>query len=264
MTPLHTQAAVLLAVLPAITALVPSGGASIQHIQSVRNNNHLRKIGNTKLSLGIDPTDIIVAHAAASHYDHTSTFDFLTSSMTLAKASSVVPPNSSQSLAPLTETIQTGQNMIDTITIPDMPQMPGGVPRTGNAFLSDSFRELYNGSLKTTPNSGWNSALQLNDDGTTTLVVPARELDVVARYADLLNRIPLAAAVYALVDFFLINAEEDFAIAELLLDEDEEVEALMAVERKVMMQRFVGLFMVVAVTVGWSFLSYHPVPFNEL
>lgn len=261
MTPLHTQAAVLLAVLPAITALVPSG-ASIQHIQSVRNNNHLRKIGNTKLSLGIDPTDI--AHAAASHYDHTSTFDFLTSSMTLAKAtSSVVPPNSSQSLAPLTETIQTGlDNMIDTI--PDMPQMPGGVPRTGNAFLSDSFRELYNGSLKTTPNSGWNSALQLNPDGTTTLVVPARELDVVARYADLLNRIPLAAAVYALVDFFLINAEEDFAIAELLLDEDEEVEALMAVERKVMMQRFVGLFMVVAVTVGWSFLSYHPVPFNEL
>lgn len=251
MTPLHTQAAVLLAVLPAITALVPSG-VSIQQIQSVRNNNHLRKIGDTKLSLGIDPTDI--AHAAASH-DHTSTFDFLTS-MTLAKATSVVPPNS-QSLAPLTETIQTGQNMIDTI--PDMPQMPGGVPRTGNAFLSDSFRELYNGSLKTTPNSGWNSALQ--PDG--TLVVPARELDVVARYADLLNRIPLAAAVYALVDFFLINAEEDFAIAELL-DEDEEVEALMAVERKVMMQRFVGLFMVVAVTVGWSFLSYHPVPFNEL
>lgn len=95
------------------------------------------------------------------------------------------------------------------------------------------------------------------------LVVPARELDVVARYADLLNRIPLAATVYALIDFFLINAEEDLAISELL-DEEEEVTAIMDVEKSVLMQRFVGLFMVVIVTVSWSFMTYHPVPFSEL
>eukprot|EP00581_Thalassiosira_minuscula_P030626 CAMPEP_0183781728 /NCGR_PEP_ID=MMETSP0739-20130205/59372_1 /TAXON_ID=385413 /ORGANISM="Thalassiosira miniscula, Strain CCMP1093" /LENGTH=149 /DNA_ID=CAMNT_0026024993 /DNA_START=406 /DNA_END=855 /DNA_ORIENTATION=- len=146
-------------------------------------------------------------------------------------------------------------NMIESI--PDMPTMPGGAPRSGNPFLAESFRELYNGSLKSNPQTSWT----VNADG--GVVIPARELDVIGRYADLLSRIPLAAAVYALVDFFLINAEEDLAIAELL-DDDEEVEAIMEVENRVVMQRFAGLFMVVFVTVAWSFLSYHPVPFSEL
>ena len=106
------------------------------------------------------------------------------------------------------------------------------------------------------------------------MVIPSRELDVVARYADLLSRIPPMAAAYALFDFFVVNAEEDLAIAELLAGDDDdddddendeaEVEAIMAVENQVVMQRFMGLFAIVIVTVMWSLLSYHPVPFNEL
>ena len=266
MTPLlHCQALMAAAtilllvvvVFPTASALVPQ--LSIRQIQSARNNN-VRKIAraSTQLSLGIDPSDI-AQHAQLVHHhasDPSSTLDFL-SSFTLAKAS--VLPN--QSLSPLSETIKSavegsqGPNMLEVI--PDMPSMPGGVPRTGNAFLSGSFHDLYSAPiLQTTPQN-----YNVQSDG--MLVVPARELDVVARYADLLNRIPLAATVYALIDFFLINAEEDLAISELL-DEEEEVMAIMDVEKSVLMQRFVGLFMVVIVTVSWSFMTYHPVPFSEL
>lgn len=260
MTPLHCQATatILLLALPAVSALVPS--LSIRQIQSVRNINS-RKIAraSTQLSLGIDPTDI-AQHAHLLHHatDPSSTLDLL-SSFTLAKAN--VLPN--ESLAPLSETIKStidgsSNNMVEVI--PDMTAMPGGAPRSGNAFLAGSFRDMYDATIQTNPavQTSWNN---LQSDG--SIVVPARELDVIARYADLLDRIPLAAAVYALIDFFLINAEEDLAIAEFL-DEDEQVAAIMDVERKVLMQRFVGLFMVVVATVSWSSFSYHPVPFNEL
>ena len=255
-------------------------------------NSHSRKIARasrTQLSLTFDPTDIVQhAHTlhdtvAAGNYHHavvdassSSTLDML-SSLTLAKASNIIVPN--QSLAPLTETIKSitdaagdasnNNNMVELI--PDMPSMPGGVPRTGNAFLSGSFRELYQGTLPSTPlptseNGGayWSS---MSPDG--TLSVPAKELDVIGRYSDLLNRIPLAAAVYALIDFFIINAEEDMAIAELMLNEDDEnenevLEAIMDVENKVVFHRFLGLFSVVTLTIIWSLISYHPVPLNEL
>mmetsp|Transcript_3488 Transcript_3488/g.7699 ORF Transcript_3488/g.7699 Transcript_3488/m.7699 type:complete len:265 (-) Transcript_3488:339-1133(-) len=264
MTPLHCQATatILLLVLPTVSALVPS--LSIRQIQSVRNSNaavHSRKIAraSTQLSLGIDPTDI-AQHAHLLHQtatDPTSTFDLL-SSFTLAKAS--VLPN--ESLAPLSETIKStidGSNINMVEVIPDMTSMPGGASRSGNSFLAGSFREMYDATIQANPaQTSWSN---MQSDG--SIVVPARELDVIARYADLLDRIPLAAAVYALVDFFLINAEEDLAIAEFL-DEDAQVEAIMDVENKVLMQRFMGLFMVVIATVSWSYLSYHPVPFNEL
>lgn len=206
-----------------------------------------------------------------------STFDWV-SSFTLAKANIVVP---NQSIAPLPETIKSifdsttaGSSSGDTNNllevIPDLPSMPGGVPRSGNTFLSGSFRDLYQAPI-VPPDpklmSMWNNN-GIATDG--SMAIPGRELDVVARYADLLSRIPLAAAVYALFDFFVINAEEDMAIAELLVGDDAEendeavVQAIMAVENKVVMQRFMGLFAIVVVTVMWSLLSYHPVPFNEL
>lgn len=282
-SPLHCHcqatATILLFVLPAVSSLVPT--LSIQQIQAARNIN-ARKIARadaarkttTQLSLGVDPTDIVAQNAHLLHdlhhhatavatNDPTSTLDFL-SSFTLAKAS--VVPN--QSVAPLADTIKSTlesnpNNLLETI--PDMPSMPGGAPRSGNAFLAESFRELYDGTLKTNPQTSWtnNGVLYQGDGASNALVVPAREWDVVARYADLLNRIPLAATVYALVDFFLINAEEDLAIAELL-DEEAEVEAIMDVENKVLAQRVMGLLLVVVATVTWSLLTYHPVPFNEL
>ena len=271
-----------------------------QHDNS--NSSHSRKIARasrTQLSLALDPTDIVQhAHTLhdtviASNYHQaavdtastsssSSTLDVL-SSFTLAKASNIIVPN--QSLAPLTETIKSittdtatagdvvgsnGNNMVELI--PDMPSMPGGVPRTGNAFLSGSFRELYQGTVPSTPlptteNGGgayWSS--MMSPDG--TLSVPVKELDVIGRYSDLLNRIPLAAAVYALIDFFIINAEEDMAIAELMLNEDDDenevLEAIMDVENKVVFHRFLGLFSVVSLTIIWSLISYHPVPLNEL
>lgn len=85
---------------------------------------------------------------------------------------------------------------------------------------------------------------------------------MVGRYADLLNRVPLAAAIYALVDFFLINAEEDVAIAELL--DDKEGEEILEMEGSVVMTRFYGVAAVVLATVLISALTYHPVPFREL
>lgn len=263
--PLHCQATatILLLVLPMASCLVPS--LSIRQIQSVRNNN-VRKIARaaarktaTQLSLGIDPSDIVAQHAHILHNDLTSTLDQL-STFTLAKAS--VVPN--QSVSPLLETIKSTMDGNSVEVIPDMTSMPGGAPRSGNPFLAESFRELYDGTLKSNAQTSWTNDVQYYGDGVSNaLVVPAREWDIVARYADLLNRIPLAAAVYALIDFFLINAEEDLAIGELL-DEDAVVEAIIDVENKVLMQRFIGLFMVVIVTVSWSYMSYHPVPFSEL
>lgn len=237
--------------------------------------------------LAMDPADAVVS--AASQYDHhayASALDAL-SSITLAKATTAaaaamgLPPN--QSVAPLSETIRSaiegvvagggggGVNVIEVV-IPDMPAMPGGAPRSGNPFLAGSFREMYDAAVQPPNPRMLDYNGMRNDDGSVS--VPARELDVVARYADLLGRIPLAAAIYALVDFFLINAEEDVAISELLSyeggenDDDDydgnDVEAIMDVENGVLIQRIVGLLAIVFVTIAWSLVSYHPVPFNEL
>lgn len=267
MTPLHCQATatvmLLAAGLPAVSALVPS--LSIRQIQSVRSDS-FRKRG-TELGLAIDPTDLVSQHAHLMHQQHgvdpASALDAISSSLTLAKANAMaVVPN--QSLAPLSETIRSafdGSNGNMVEVIPDMPSMPGGAPRSGSAFLSESFKDLYDGVI-TTPSKPFYGA-DVSADG-STVVIPPRELDVVARYADLLNRVPLAAAVYALFDFFVINAEEDVAIAELLDDDEEQVRAILDVEKRVMVQRFWGLSAVVAVTIAWSLLTYHPVPFGEL
>ena len=258
----------------------------------------------TQLSLMgmmMDPSDII-QHTDALHHTATNAIDYHTtsttssaldflSSSTLTLASKVIP---NHSLAPLPETIQSvienaggggggGSSTAAVVSpevIPDIMSMPGGAPRSGNAFLSGSFRELYGGVLPSPPlptsessSAIWNSmgGTNMNSDG--TLVVPAKELDMIGRYADLLSRVPLAAAVYALIDFFVINAEEDLAIAEFMLreengeyegDEDAALEAIMDVESKVVLQRIVGLISVVIVTVVWSLISYHPVPFGEL
>lgn len=273
MTPLHRHvvlaATTLLFVFPTASALVPI--LSTRQIRTARNI-HVRKIARaaarktaSQLSLGVDPTDIIVHSAHHLHHFHhhamgaepTSTLDLL-SSVTLAKASSIVP---NQSVAPLAETVRStldGNSGGLIEAIPDLPSMPGGAPRSGNPFLAESFRELYGSTLQSTPRLPTYSG-----DASGALVVPAREWDVVARYADLLDRIPVAAAAYALLDFFVLNAEEDLAIAELL-DDDEVLEAIADVERRVIARRFLGLFAVVAATVAWSLLTYHPVPFNEL
>lgn len=239
-------AATLLLLLPIASCLVPH--LSIRKIQTIRNAQSRR---NTALSIAIDPTDIHHHVDLLSNTDH-----FLPSLLTATADIKQIIPN--QSLAPMADTIQSG--LVDgkfVETIPELTAMPGGAPRSGNPFLAESFRDLYDATLKTNPQSNWNMA-----SSGEAVIVPARELDVVARYADLLNRIPLAAAVYALVDFFLINAEEDLAIAELL-DEDE-CDAIMEVENKALTLRFAGLLTVVAVTVAWSYMSYHPVPFSEL
>jgi hypothetical protein len=244
--------------------------------------------------------------------------DMLSSSITLAKAnaggavmSSIISPN--QSIAPLPETLQSilgtvtngvgngsGGNIAtatDTI-IPDMYTMPGGTPKIGNTFLSGLFREMYDMGVQPhnakmihyyQNNNPIPSATIVNDGnssggGSTAVVaVPGRELDIVARYADLLSRIPLVAAIYAIIDFFFINAEEDVTVSELLLsynsdnDDDDDmddndeyegnnnsIEAILDVENRVFMQRIGGLFSIVLLTITWSLLTYHPVPFNEL
>jgi hypothetical protein len=303
-------AAIILLVLPmmATTAsawAIPRLFIPRQMIKSERNgNSDVRQMGSrapysyssysqspsrsTQLTvLAMDPADAVVS--AASQYDHhayASALDAL-SSITLAKATTAaaaamgLPPN--QSVAPLSETIRSaiegvvagggggGVNVIEVV-IPDMPAMPGGAPRSGNPFLAGSFREMYDAAVQPPNPRMLDYNGMRNDDGSVS--VPARELDVVARYADLLGRIPLAAAIYALVDFFLINAEEDVAISELLSyeggenDDDDydgnDVEAIMDVENGVLIQRIVGLLAIVFVTIAWSLVSYHPVPFNEL
>jgi len=236
----------------------------------------------TQLSLGIDPSDI-AQHVHTLHEHTTSNTAFIssisdhasstTSELLAQKATNVIP---NQSLAPLSDTIQsvlenTGNTGTSPEVIPDMMSMPGGVPRSGNAFLSESFKELYGGSISSKAPPPPSS--MISPDG--TLSVPAKEIDMIGRYADLLSRIPLAAATYALIDFFIINAEEDIAIQELMMSEDlleaEEngegdkvLEAIMDVENKVIVQRFVGVFCVVVATIVWSLISYHPVPFGEL
>lgn len=221
------------------------------------------KTSATQLSLGMDPTDIVAQHSHIlhNHNDPTSALDFL-SSFTLAKANLV--PN--QSISPLSETIKDSMDGDMLRVLPDLPSMPGGAPRSGNAFLAESFREMYQGAHKFDPQTpSWTA----NGDGVLrpgagdALVVPAREWDFVARYVDLLSRLPLAATVYAFIDFFLINAEEDLNTVEFF-DEEEEVEAMIEVESRIVQQRFVGFLVVAAATVAWSLLSYHPVPFNEL
>ena len=274
-----------------------SGAPHSYSSQSQSSQSPSRGAQLTVLAM-MDPADAAVS--AASQHDHhayASALDAL-SSITLAKATTAaaaamgLPPN--QSVAPLSETIRSsiegvvagggggggggvggggsgGVNMIEVV-IPDMPAMPGGAPRSGNPFLAGSFREMYDAAVQPPNPRMLDYNGMRNDDGSVS--VPARELDVVARYADLLGRIPLAAAIYALVDFFLINAEEDVAISELLSyegyenDDDDyngnDVEAIMDVENGVLIQRIVGLLAIVFVTIAWSLVSYHPVPFNEL
>lgn len=235
----------------------------------------------TQLSLGIDPSDI-AQHVHTLHEHTTSNTAFIssisdhasstTSELLAQKVTNVIP---NQSLAPLSDTIQsslenTGNSGTSPEVIPDMMSMPGGVPRSGNAFLSESFKELYGGTISSKAPPPPSS--MISPDG--TLSVPAKELDMIGRYADLLSRIPLAAATYALIDFFIINAEEDIAIQELMMSEDlleaeengegEILEAIMDVENKVIVQRFLGVFCVVVATIVWSLISYHPVPFGEL
>lgn len=201
----------------------------------------------------VDPADISHHVSANHHAFDASTLDALTS-ITLAKVSSVVP---NQSLAPLKETMGETKNMLEVI--PDMPMMPGGAPKSGIPFLSGSFRDLYDAPI-TGPNPTQMMRMA-GQDG--TMVVPARELDVISRYAQLMSNIPYAAAAYALFDFFLVNADEDMAIVELL-DDEEKVAAIMEVENGILMQRLVGMGVIVFATVFWSYLTYHPVPFNEL
>jgi hypothetical protein len=272
-------------------------------VRSGRDNNIIGdvsgKITSTSHSsrtrptmLAFDPSDVVAAasSSSSSHHDHVSSALDALSSITLAKATAAamhLPPN--QSVAPLSETIRSfiegdgggggGGNTIEVI--PDMPAMPGGTPRSGNPFLAGTFREIYDSAIQPTNARMIEYNNVRNADGTVT--IPSRELDVVARYSDLLSRIPLAAAVYAIFDFFIINAEEDVAIYELLsydgddgdeyYDDDDDdgeygnrnnIEAIMDVENRVLTQRIVGLLAIVFVTIAWSLLSYHPVPFNEL
>jgi len=279
--------------VPTTTRLsIRSNNQKIYQQYSIRRQANNRKIkspsewndltSTTQLSLGIDPSDI-AQHVHTLHEHTTSNTAFIssisdhasstTSELLAQKATNVIP---NQSLAPLTDTIQsalenTGNSGTSPEVIPDMNSMPGGVPRSGNAFLSESFKELYGGSISSKAPPPPSS--MISPDG--TLTVPAKEIDMIGRYADLLSRIPLAAAVYALIDFFIINAEEDIAIQELMMSEDlleaEEngegdkvLEAIMDVENKVIVQRFLGVFCVVVATIVWSLISYHPVPFGEL
>ncbi|KAL7527452.1 hypothetical protein ACHAWF_002186 [Thalassiosira exigua] len=288
MRPLRRQPTALLALaLPTATsALVPA--SSLRRIRSSASINcrtvdvgrvdaggggsagvHGRRT-TTSLSLALDPTDLPAAaqhaHHLLHHHSHgddlSSALDFL-SSLTLAKASAVA---SGQSLAPLSETMQSTPATVEVI--PELPSMPGGAPRAGIPFLSETFRDLYGAGMKSAPfppsmpPTSAQVGPAVGADG--TIVVPARGLDLIGRYADLLDRLPLAAATYALIDFFLINAEEDLSIAELIEDDDEALEAIWEVENRVVTQRAVGAAAVAIATIAWSSLSYHPVPLGEL
>lgn len=269
------------------------------------------------LHVMIDPiTDLVgLATQQQQQYDPSSSgsgsdvLDMLSSSLTLAKANAgaVMSISPNQSIAPLPETLQSilgnavtnGNNGVGNIAtvgdtiIPDMYTMPGGTPKIGNTFLSGLFREMYDMGVQPHnakmihyyQNNNPTAAVDGSSGNTAVVTVPGRELDVVARYADLLSRVPLVAAIYAIIDFFFINAEEDVTVSELLLsyendnDEDEvddendayegnnnsnSIDAIMDVENRVFMQRIGGLFSIVLLTITWSLLTYHPVPFNEL
>jgi len=217
---------------------------------------------HTALPLGLDPA------SALDHVDGLSqahpALDALLSTMftTTASLSKSVLPNTS--LPPLPDTIQSGIVTSpdlpgSQIVIPDMPSMPGGAPKTGNAFLADLFRHIFHGPIPSPRGASyeWSSA-----PPNTEIVIPPRELDLTARYADLLSRVPIVAALYACLDFFVLNAEEDIAIAELL--DEEEAGDVMGVEGAVFGRRVVGLMAVVVGTILWSNLTYHPVPFGQL
>ena len=270
------------------------------------------------LHVMIDPiTDLVgLATQQQQQYDPSSSgsgsdvLDMLSSSLTLAKANAgaVMSISPNQSIAPLPETLQSilgnavtnGNNGVGNIAtigesiIPDMYTMPGGTPKIGNTFLSGLFREMYDMGVQPHnakmihyyQNNNPTAAVDGLSGNTAVVTVPGRELDVVARYADLLSRVPLVAAIYAIIDFFFINAEEDVTVSELQLfyendnDEDEvddendayegsnnnsnSIDAIMDVENRVFMQRIGGLFSIVLLTITWSLLTYHPVPFNEL
>ena len=269
------------------------------------------------LHVMIDPiTDLVgLATQQQQQYDPSSSgsgsdvLDMLSSSLTLAKANAgaVMSISPNQSIAPLPETLQSilgnavtnGNNGVGNIAtvgdtiIPDMYTMPGGTPKVGNTFLSGLFREMYDMGVQPHnakmihyyQNNNPTAAVDGSSGNTAVVTVPGRELDVVARYADLVSRVPLVAAIYAIIDFFFINAEEDVTVSELLLsyendnDEDEvddendayegnnnsnSIDAIMDVENRVFMQRIGGLFSIVLLTITWSLLTYHPVPFNEL
>lgn len=208
--------------------------------------------GITTLSLGIDAVDTV-----SQHIQNPAIIDFLSTSLNPGQIAAPLP---NQSLPPIAETIKLGtfSPPNEVVVIPDQTSLPGGLPRTGNPFIVESFRDLFNGPIKASSVGQPNVPV----DGDGSIFIPAREFDVVGRYADLLNRVPLAAAIYALVDFFFVNAEEDVAIAELL--DDIEGEGIMEMEASVVKTRFVGLFATVLATVAVSSVLYHPVPFNEL
>ncbi|KAL7472687.1 hypothetical protein ACHAXS_013058 [Conticribra weissflogii] len=255
----------LLLAVPAASSLVAR--PAFRPIQPFRNTVPVPSTAqyarsHTALPLGLDPA------SAVDHVDGLSqahpALDALLSTMftTTAGLSKSVLPNTS--LPPLPETIQSGIVTSpdlpgSQIIIPDMPAMPGGVPKSGNPFLADLFRQIFHGPVPTPRGASfeWSSA-----PPNAEIVVPARELDLTARYADLLSRVPMVAALYACVDFFVLNAEEDFAIVELL--DEEEAGDVMGVEGAVFGRRLVGLMVVVIGTVLWSDLTYHPVPFGQL
>ena len=224
-----------------------------RNIQANARTRHPR-LTDTSLSLG-DPVHL------SHHLQQSSILDILSTSLSPDLIATIPHPN--ESLSPLTATVTSGITTIpnEVTTIPDLTSLPGGAPRSGNSFLAESFRYLYNGPIKASPNvppaTEW-----AGNTGDNTLYIPAKEFDLVGRYADLLSRIPLAAAVYALVDFFLVNAEEDVVIAEMM--DDTEVENIMEVEGKVIETRLKGLGAVVVMTLCLSSLLYHPVPFHEL
>jgi hypothetical protein len=239
---MHARALLLIITLPTASCLLAPLGFKRKWSQT----KPLRV--NTHLSLGIDAADI-----ASQHIHNPGLLDIVSTSFHPGPIVATPPPN--QSLAPIAETLKL--NEAATI-IPDQIALPGGLPRSGNAFIAESFRDIFNGPVKAST-----APVTIPPNGEPPSVyVPAKEFDVVARYADLLNRVPLAAAIYALVDFFFVNAEEDVAIAEIL--DDAEGEEIMEVEASVVKDRFLGLFVTVLATVVVSSLVYHPVPFNQL
>lgn len=276
----------LLVFLPVVSCLVPKfvGQAHPRRLGSFSaGGNKVPSVGalgggrtrsrGTALNLAVDPADAAQHAASAATAMGSllsqspagadagtvvgttySAFDLLSTDLlsTMISAKVTVVPN--QSLIPLPDTVR---SLADTV-IPDLPTMPGGVPRHASPFLSESFRDIFNAPLRAP--AGQKNWGDLSSG--TTVELTAREWDFAGRYADLMNRIPLAAAVYAFVDFFLINAEEDVYLGELI--DDEEAEAILEVESSAVSTRLVGLFMMVVATVLISVLTYHPVPFGEL
>lgn len=254
-SPLRTVQIVYIApilILPFASCLLTQFGSPSRNSRRSTWSNLKDERRGTPLSLGIDAVDL-----ASQHIQHQGLVDLVSTSLNHGQLATPIP---NQSLPPLAETIKLGTLTPpnEVAIIPDQISLPGGLPRSGNPLIVESFRDLFNGPIKAS------SAVQPNIrmGGEDSIFIPSREFDVVGRYADLLNRVPLAAAIYALVDFFFVNAEEDVAIAELL--DDTEGDGIMEMEASVVKTRFFGLFVTVVATVIVSSLIYHPVPFNEL